>query len=165
MKVRVNNNYNFEIEFEGETIKVNQEELSIDSSLLSDKHAHFIFNNRSYNLEMVSENKTDKTATVKVNGREYQISIEDQYDQLLKRLGLDNLKANKVKDIKAPMPGLVLNVMITEGQDVQKGDSLLVLEAMKMENVIKSPSEGKVKKILIQKGDKVEKSELLIQFD
>ncbi|MNR65826.1 2-oxoglutarate carboxylase large subunit [compost metagenome] len=69
-----------------------------------------------------------------------------------------------MKEIKAPMPGLVLNVMVQEGQEVGKGDNLLVLEAMKMENIIKSPDSGIVKKILITKGDKVEKNEVLIQF-
>lgn len=164
MKVNVNEKYNFQIEVDHEVVKVDLQELHIDSRILSDTHAHFIYNNRSYNLEIVSENKKDKTAIVKVNGVDYRILIEDEYDKLLKQLGLDNLMANKIQDVKAPMPGLVLNVMITEGQEVQKGESLLVLEAMKMENVIKSPTSGIVKKIAIQKGDKVEKNELLIQF-
>ncbi|MNF13023.1 Glutaconyl-CoA decarboxylase subunit gamma [compost metagenome] len=67
-------------------------------------------------------------------------------------------------EIKAPMPGLVLNVIVESGQEVNKGDNLLILEAMKMENIIKSPSSGIVKKILVTKGDKVEKNEILIQF-
>jgi biotin carboxyl carrier protein len=77
---------------------------------------------------------------------------------------MDSALANKVSEIKAPMPGLVLSVLVTEGQEVSKGDSLLVLEAMKMENVIKSPASGMIKKILINKADKVEKNEILIQF-
>lgn len=79
-------------------------------------------------------------------------------------MGFDNTKRNKMLEIKAPMPGLVLNVMVEEGQEVNKGDNLLVLEAMKMENIIKSPSSGNVKKIRVNKGDKVEKNEILIQF-
>lgn len=164
MKVKVNNKYDFEIELDNETVTAQGEPLIIDSRILSGTESHFIYNKHSYNLELVSENKAEKTAVVKVNGREYEISMEDQYDQLLKKLGLDSLTTNKVREIKAPMPGLVLNVMVEEGQEVKKGESLLVLEAMKMENVIKSPAEGLVKKILIQKGDKVEKNELLIQF-
>lgn len=164
MKVKVNSKYDFEIELNKEAVTVQSQPLAIDSRSLSGTESHFIYNNRSYNLELVSENKTEKTAVVKVNGREYEIRMEDQYDQLLKQLGLDNLTTNKVREIKAPMPGLVLNVMVEEGQEVKKGESLLVLEAMKMENVIKSPAEGVVKKILIQKGNKVEKNELLIQF-
>ena len=62
------------------------------------------------------------------------------------------------------MPGLVLSVLVTEGDEVKKGDNLLVLEAMKMENMIKSPTDGIIKKIEIKQGNKVEKNELLISF-
>jgi biotin carboxyl carrier protein len=101
---------------------------------------------------------------VKVNGNTYTIQVEDQFDQLLKQLGLDNLAANKVLEIKAPMPGLVLNVMIAVDQEVSKGDNLLILEAMKMENILKSTTAGVVKKILVKQGDKVDKNQILIQF-
>lgn len=164
MKVKVNHNYSFDIDLNQDEIKVNGEEVSVDSRNLGEGHGHFIFENKSYKMELVSENRAEKTAQVKVNGRVYQVAIEDQYDQLLKQLGLDNLQANKVKEIKAPMPGLVLNVLVTEGQEVAKGDSLLVLEAMKMENVIKSPTAGVIKRILVQKSAKVEKNEVMLQF-
>jgi biotin carboxyl carrier protein len=63
------------------------------------------------------------------------------------------------------MPGMVLSVSVAEGQQVQKGDPLLVLEAMKMENVIKSPGEGTVKSIAVKAGAAVEKNALLIRFE
>ena len=62
------------------------------------------------------------------------------------------------------MPGMVLNILVTEGQEVKKGDALIVLEAMKMENILKSPTDGVIKKIAINKGVAVEKNQLLIQF-
>jgi len=74
------------------------------------------------------------------------------------------LAAKKVNDIKAPMPGMVLNILVDEGQEVKKGDALIVLEAMKMENILKSPVDGVIKKIAINKGVAVEKNQLLIQF-
>jgi len=77
---------------------------------------------------------------------------------------LDSLASKKVNDIKAPMPGMVLNILVTEGQEVKKGDPLIVLEAMKMENILKSPTDGTIKKIAITKGIAVEKNQLLIQF-
>lgn len=164
MKVQVNSRYSFDIDVDHDLIRVNEQDLTIDSGMLKPGHAHFIYERKSYTMELVSENRAEKTALVKVNGRLYEISMEDQYDQLLKQLGLDNLQTSKVKEIKAPMPGLVLNILVVEGQEVAKGDSLLVLEAMKMENVIKSPSEGIVKSILIKKSDKVEKNQILLQF-
>lgn len=164
MKVKVNEHYNFNVEINNDLLSVDGSEVAINSRNLTDSHTHVIYKNKSYNIEVVSEDKSAKTSVIKVNGTLYTVEIEDQYDQLLKQLGMDNSQANKVSEIKAPMPGLVLNVIVAEGQEVNKGDSLLVLEAMKMENVIKSPTSGVIKKILIVKGDKVEKNEILIQF-
>lgn len=164
MNVKVNDRYNFEIEIEQKALKVDGTELQIDAAELPEGHTHIIYQNRSYNIELVSEHKAEKHSVIKVNGTLYNVAIEDQYDLLLKQLGLDNMQASKVQEIKAPMPGLVLNVLVQEGQEVSKGDNLLVLEAMKMENIIKSPSSGMVKKILVNKGLKVEKNEILIQF-
>lgn len=164
MKVKVNEHYNFHVGINNNLMSVNGLEVIVDSKSLSNTHTHVIYNNKSYNVEIVSESKADKTSIIKVNGTIYTIEMEDQYDQLLKQLGMDTGQANKVSEIKAPMPGLVLNVLVTEGQEVTKGDSLIVLEAMKMENVIKSPASGTIKKILVVKADKVEKNEILIQF-
>ncbi|WP_342330211.1 acetyl-CoA carboxylase biotin carboxyl carrier protein subunit [Pedobacter sp. FW305-3-2-15-E-R2A2] len=164
MKVKVNEQHNFEVEVAEKVLKVNGLELQIDTRDLSATQKHVIYQNKSYNIELVERNEDGKAVVIKVNGTLYQVGIEDQYDELLKKLGMDSSSANKVLEIKAPMPGLVLNVIVTEGQEVNKGDSLLVLEAMKMENIIKSPTGGIVKKILIRKGDKVEKNEILLQF-
>lgn len=164
MKVKVNDHYNFEIAQERKVLMVDGAELHVDAVQLSERHTHMIYQNKSFNVELVSEDKLLKTSLIKVNGALYSIAIEDQYDLLLKQLGLDSIKGNKIQEIKAPMPGLVLNVMVQEGQEVSKGDNLLVLEAMKMENIIKSPSSGLVKKVLVSKGTKVEKNEILIQF-
>lgn len=163
-KVKVNDQYNFAINAENATILVNDEAIVLDRIALNDKSTHVIYQNRSYTVEIISFDKAEKTASVKVNGSIYKVAVEDQFDQLLKQLGMDNLAAAKVHQIKAPMPGLVLSVLVAEGDEVKKGDSLLVLEAMKMENMIKSPTDGIIKKISIKQGDKVEKNEVLIIF-
>jgi hypothetical protein len=103
MKVKVNEQYNFEVEVAENALKVNGAELQIDSRDLSATQKHIIYQHKSYNVEVVEREEDGKTVTVKVNGRLYQLGIEDQYDELLKRLGLDNSSANKVLDIKAPM--------------------------------------------------------------
>lgn len=163
-KVKVNDQYNFEIEAGQRELKVNGSDVILDKVNLAAGHSHVIYKDRSYRVEIVSEDRAEKRAEIKVNGRLYNVQTEDQFDQLLKQLGMDNLSAGKVQEIKAPMPGLVLKVLIAEGQEVKKGDSLLVLEAMKMENNIKSTTDGVVKKILINQGDKVEKNAVLLQF-
>jgi biotin carboxyl carrier protein len=77
---------------------------------------------------------------------------------------MDNLAAKKVNEVKAPMPGMVLKILVKDGDEVKKGDPLLVLEAMKMENILKSPTDGVIKKIAAVTGVAVEKNQLLIQF-
>lgn len=163
-KVNVNNTYSFEIETENDALKVNGKSITLDSVRLSDNQTHVLYQNRSYSIEIVSEDKQEKTMAVKVNGNTYHITLEDQYDQLLKKLGLDNMAANKVKEVKAPMPGLVLNIVVKEGQEIKKGENLLILEAMKMENILKSPSDGIIQKIAVNIGDKVEKNQVLVIF-
>lgn len=164
-KVKVNDKYNFAISAENKQIRVNDELVHLDQLPLNDAVTHVLYQDRSYTIELVSLSKVEKVAVVKVNGTIYHLSIADRFDQLLSQLGMDNLAANKVQQIKAPMPGLVLNVLVAAGDEVKKGDSLLVLEAMKMENMIKSPTDGVVKKVNVKQGDKVEKNENLIIFN
>ena len=72
--------------------------------------------------------------------------------------------AKQIKDLKAPMPGLVLKVLVEESQMVEKDTPLMILEAMKMENVIKSPVGGKIAGIKVLQGKAVEKNEVLLSF-
>lgn len=163
-KVKVNDQYNFELLAENELIKLNGESLDLDVREFKDGHMHFLYQNKSYNAEVVSENEEEKKLVIKVNGRLYEVDIEDQFDSLLKAMGMNGAAGKSVLEVKAPMPGLVLSVNVTVGQEIKKGDSLLVLEAMKMENMLKSTTDGMVKKIFVGKGDKVEKNQVLIEF-
>ncbi|MBK8879597.1 MAG: acetyl-CoA carboxylase biotin carboxyl carrier protein subunit [Haliscomenobacter sp.] len=84
---------------------------------------------------------------------------------MVDRLGLAKHTITKIKEIKAPMPGLVLEISVKEGDTVEKGQSLLILEAMKMENVLKSPGDGVVKRIFVDKGRPVDKNQILLEMD
>ena len=121
-------------------------------------------NSKSYTLEVIRFDLNEKSFLVSVNGNKYQLQVKDRFDELLKSLGMDNLNTAKVNEIKAPMPGLVIDVRVSEGATVKKGDAILVLEAMKMENIIKSPTDGTIKKINVKKGVAVEKNQILINF-
>ena len=101
---------------------------------------------------------------IKVNNSVYSLSVRDKYDDLLKEMGIDLSAGPKLNDMKAPMPGLVLNVLVESGQTIKKGDAIVVLEAMKMENILKSPADGIVKKVHVTKGDKVEKNQVMVNF-
>lgn len=163
-QVKVNDKFNFVIKTENKQLKINDEVIELDHIRLNANSSHVLYQNKSYLIEVVELIKEEKKAIVKINGNIYTLNVEDQYDQLLKQLGLDNLAVSKILQIKAPMPGLVLSVLVAEGDEIKKGDNLLVLEAMKMENMIKSPTDGIIKKIEIKQGNKVEKNELLISF-
>jgi biotin carboxyl carrier protein len=86
-------------------------------------------------------------------------------DRLLRSLGMSVAGSSKASDIKAPMPGLIHSFFVQEGDTVAKGAHVLILEAMKMENVIKAPGDVKVAKIHVKKGDSVEKGQLIMSFE
>lgn len=163
-KLKVNDTYDFNLSVVNDTLQLNGEAVPVDVRELQDGHLHFIYKNKSYNAEVVSENHEEKTSVVKINGKLYEVGIEDQFDSLLKAMGMAAGSGKVAKEVKAPMPGLVLNISVVEGQEIKKGDNLLVLEAMKMENMLKSVTEGVIKKIYVSKGDKVEKNQVLIEF-
>jgi len=131
----------------------------------ADGHFHIIQDNRSYNAEVLGTDYNEKAFELKINGVIYEVKLEDEYDQLVKRLGLSVVSQQVVKDINAPMPGLVLEVSVEAGQEVEEGTPLLILEAMKMENVIKAPGTGVVKRVNVSKGEAVEKNYLLIEME
>lgn len=131
---------------------------------ISDNQFHLLYNNLSYTIEVLKFNAEEKTMTLRVNSKKFTIQVQDKYDQLLKSLGMDSLAAKKVNDVKAPMPGMVLKILVKEGDAVKKGDALLTLEAMKMENILKSSADGVVKKVVAVQGTAVEKNAVLIQF-
>jgi len=163
-KLTINERFNYEADRKSEQLLINGETTAADISQLNAATYHVINNLQSYNVEVVSFNPTAKTAEIKVNNNTYSVTAKDQFDILLDKLGLSNLNAAKVSEIKAPMPGLVLKVFVTEGMEIKKGDNLFVLEAMKMENIIKAPSDVTVKTIKIKPGDKVEKNQVLMMF-
>jgi biotin carboxyl carrier protein len=165
LKVKVNDKNEYTVLLANETSgNIDGKAFSWDIIEVKNGSFHIIKDNKSYNVEIVKVVIAEKTFLVKVNGNSYQLQVKDKFDELLKKLGFDSLAANKVNEIKAPMPGLVLDIRVLEGDVVKKGDAVLVLEAMKMENIIKSPTDGVIKKININKGVAVEKNQVLINF-
>ncbi len=154
--VVVNDTYRFEINAH----QVN----ALDFVKIDDKNFHILHGQKAYRAALVEAEFQKKSFKVNINGNSYNISIADQFDQLVERLGLSVVTAQKVKDVKAPMPGLVLDINVANGQEVNKGDKLVILEAMKMENIIKSEGVGVVKEIHVEKGATVDKGQMLIEM-
>ena len=165
LKVKVNNKHEHVVEFENASAgTIDGNAFQWDVLKVKDGSFHVIKDNKSYNVEVVKADVKEKSFVISVNGNKYSLNVKDKFDELLQSLGLDLLASKKVNEIKAPMPGLVVEVKVAEGDAVKKGDAILVLEAMKMENNIKSPTDGIVKKIHVKKGMAVEKNQVLINF-
>ncbi len=126
---------------------------------------HIIKDQVSYNLNIKSFDLERKYIVINVDGKDFHVDIKDKYDQLINKLGLSAVTSQVEKDVKAPMPGLVLEVKVKVGDEVKEGDGLLILEAMKMENVIKSSGKATIRSIHIDKGNTVDKGQLLIEME
>jgi len=122
-------------------------------------------NHQAFEIKLLHSNFLNKRLTLSVNGNTYEVKIEDQHDQQVKKMGLLAVTTQKVNSIKAPMPGLIVDVMAEVGQEISEGTPLLVLSAMKMENIILSQGEGVIKSIEVRKDDAVEKGQLIIEME
>jgi biotin carboxyl carrier protein len=156
-KVAVNSTFNFEF--------TNKDIANFDSIKTIGQKAHVLQNHTSFDTEISASNFNSKTYQVKVNNNTYNVNINNDLDVLIQHMGFEIGSAKKTNTIKAPMPGLILDVMVKKGDHVNENDTLLILEAMKMENSISSPREGIIKSININKGDAVDKNHLLIEFE
>lgn len=158
-KYKVKVNEDLEFEFDKKEIS------ATDITRISPKTFHVLENSRSFKAELQQSDFLKKTYTVKINSTSYEVKISNELDLLIEEMGLSLAAAQIVNDIKAPMPGLILDVTVEEGQEVKEGDYLLVLEAMKMENTLTAPRDGIVKDIRVKKGETVDKNQLLIEME
>ncbi len=156
-KVKVNNAFEFDIDSHNMP--------SLDAISLDANKFHVLKDHKSYLAEITESHFQQKKYTIKINNNTYVIELQNELDQLIKDMGFEVGATKKVNDIKAPMPGLILEVNVSEGMEVKENDTLLILEAMKMENVLTSPRDGIIKSIRIKKGDAVDKNQLLIEFE
>lgn len=120
--------------------------------------------NKVYTITCLNINHETKTLTLLYNGQKFNASITEPLDEILKSMGLENALTPKISDLKAPMPGLVLQVLVNPGDTVAKGDKILVLEAMKMENAIKSPTNGIIDDVFVQQAQAVDKNQILVTY-
>jgi len=155
----------FEVNLDKDKIFLDLAEFDFDMIPLSQNQYHIISNNKSYRAEVVLIDKVTKEVEIKVNNSNYRVAIKDKMDDLLEKLGMDVFVETKTDKLIAPMPGLILEIAVKKGDQVKKGDKLLILEAMKMENVIKSISDGIVNEVKMEVGASVENGQILITFE
>ena len=143
---------------------LNGESFGWDIVRLTDRTFHIIHQNRSYTAEVLELDAAEKTVSLKINGHVHQVQLKDRFDLLLEQMGMSKAATTKINELKAPMPGLIVGINVQPGDEVNKGDSLLILEAMKMENMLKSPAPATIKTIRVAHGDRVEKGQVLVEF-
>ena len=123
---------------------------------------HFIYDNKSYRVSVVQKNGGFLAS---VNGKSVAVEDVPRLKELMAKIGVQNMAADHSTELKAPMPGKILKVLTEKGENINKSQSLIVLEAMKMENVLKSPIGAQVSEINVKAGDTVEKDQILVTFE
>jgi biotin carboxyl carrier protein len=154
----------YAVEKNTDGILVNGQSLTWDCKWVGDRKIHLIQGNQSIEAELLSLDHETKTMQVRLGHKTSTLQVKDRFDLLLEKMGMSQSGSGSLKDIKAPMPGLILDIKVTPGDVVKKGDVVIILEAMKMENSIKSPGDGVVKDIKVVLKQSVEKNQVLIQF-
>jgi biotin carboxyl carrier protein len=164
IKATVNSKSEFAINHD-KKLTCNNQEVNYSAVQLPSGDYSIILDGYSFQAQVLKVDKESKTVVLQINQQQFEVAIEEPIDQLLASMGIKDAMARKVNDIKAPMPGLVLKVLVTPGQAIKKGDPVLILEAMKMENVFKATSDAVVKDIKVAERTAVEKGEVLIVLE
>lgn len=126
---------------------------------------NLIKENRSVNARLLDSDYAGKKLRVEVDGEVFDVEIKDDLDQMLDNMGFGKASTKQIKEIKAPMPGLVLEINVTEGDEVAEGHKILILEAMKMENAILIHTNAKIKKVIVTSGQAVDKGQVLVELE
>tara|TARA_R110001632_G_C11305868_1_gene414179 strand:+ start:84 stop:563 length:480 start_codon:yes stop_codon:yes gene_type:complete len=157
---------NYDITIDKEKFILSSKDIaSLDIVHIGKQQFHALRQDRSYKIKILNTDFANKTITIEVNGNSYEMVLADEYDQMVDKMGLLSAKTHKINNIKAPMPGLIIDVMASIGQKVESGTPLIVLSAMKMENIITSQGEGIIKSINVEVNDAVDKGQLIIEME
>ncbi|MGN6350350.1 MAG: acetyl-CoA carboxylase biotin carboxyl carrier protein subunit [Candidatus Nitrosocosmicus sp.] len=143
MKIKVNGT-EYNVEMIGNKAIVNDREIKLQ--IKDDK---IVIENKEYHLDFYGEEEVDEKSLLIINGMAFSISKESRNDKI-------------IKEIKAPMNGQVNEILIQSNDPIEKGQGLVVLEAMKMFNKIKSPVTGIIKEILVHKNQTVKSGDTII---
>ncbi len=154
----------FDIDLDNDIILVNQSECLLKLVKLDDGGYEAIFRGQKVIADIVKIDREQKQITLRIKNKRYNIQIKEPVDLMLESIGINAKQTKKLNNLKAPMPGLVTKVLVAAGDEVKQGEPLLVLEAMKMENVFKAATDVKIKSIKVQERQAVEKGEELISF-
>ena len=120
---------------------------------------------KKFECKILKENSIDQSYIIKINGAISTIRLIKQVEKTIEILGTQEGIQKNINILKAPMHGLILDVVVKESDLVKKGDPVIILEAMKMENILSFPVDGIVKEVKVNPQQTVEKNNILIKFE
>ncbi len=165
LQINVNNHELFSVKQEDNKWYINEQAADWDLRMLPNGLISILYNGKSYTAIIEGVDRAKKEMSLRVNGQVYEINIKEPIDLLLSSMGIDMKAGQKVEPVKAPMPGMILKILVEQGQKINKGDAMLILEAMKMENVLKAGHDATVKAIKVSERTAVEKGAVLIELE
>ena len=137
----------------------NNNQIDYDFTSLGNNRYVLLLNGNSYLVQIVKENHIHH---VHLDGDYFPVVVEDERTRELRALVEQGSQVDGQQTLTAPIPGLITKINIQEGDMIEQGDGLIILEAMKMENEIKADFQGTIKKILVKEGTPVEKDQALL---
>jgi biotin carboxyl carrier protein len=163
---KINSN-NYSIEFDAKNKfkgKINNDSFNFVIESENNDNYRIVKDGVEYDIDIISVNTETKSIQTLINGKSFEITLEDEFDAIVNKLGFRNKAKNTEKIVKAHMPGLIINIHVKNGDTVLKGQKLLTLEAMKMENIIKATDTITIKEVKVKKGNTVEKNDILFDI-
>jgi biotin carboxyl carrier protein len=155
------NDKDFEIEIVDEHhIRIGERLLAVDFETVSGQPVFsLILDGKSYESFVY---QGDEDWEVLLRGRQFQVKVQDEREKRLKTAAGGGVAEGGEFHLKAPMPGLIVAIPVAEGQEIKKGQVLLILESMKMQNELKAPRDGVVDRIRVKAGESVEQKQTLL---
>lgn len=165
LQIQVNGTESLSVHQQGAQWEINGVAAAPDIQWQSNGQISVLLDHKSYTAQVEKVDKESKEIVLKIEGQRYTLAIKEEIDLLLDKMGINLSALQKAAPLKAPMPGMILKVLVTPGQVVHKGDGLLILEAMKMENVLKATGTATIKSIKAEEKNAVEKGAILIEME
>ncbi len=149
------------LEFKDGQYRVNlgDEEYAVDSSLISENCLSLLVDGRAFTVYFA---EADRKKYVSIGGEQF--CIEETQSEVSMASGADAIAVDEAPVAASPMPGKVVKILVGEGDEVEQGQGLVIVEAMKMENEIKSPVKGKVEKVNFKPGDLVDAAQPIVEI-
>lgn len=155
--------FNIDLNLEDDQAVINEDEIQFNVVKHSDSQILFRVGSTLYKIRNIQIEDNEIECTV--NGKWISANLKDEQQLLLEKLGFKTAAEKSIGSLQAPMPGKILELLSAEGDEVELGEPVAILEAMKMENELKAPCAGTITTISVTTGSNVEKNQLLIEIE